>query len=941
MDEEVLTPIEVTAEIKQYQLVGDDIYVKRYDNDTIPDWYKQLIEDILASSNTINDMQDVINYLNSLPDGYNILISNLQNKDELIDTVLESLKTTNGEQSAVIASLDTTKVDAASAQAISRDTIASYFIDGSAGAWFNNEINTYANQISAAASSIGTLSVSLDNTVARIDTIDTLNIGFEEAITSIVNIDIPALQNQIDGAMTTWFQSVVPTLANYPASEWTTVELKNIHLGDIYYDKTTGYAYRFSYEDIPDDNPDMGIIYSWVRIIDSDITAALEAASTAQDTADGKSTVYYQTTAPTGLLVTDKGDVWVNSTTNAISTWTGTAWIASVAAANAATLAALATLQETDDGVVNSFYQTTAPVSGMSYGDWWIDTDAVPKLAYRYEDINGKNLLTMSWVNEPNDIIGKAFIAADTAQTTADGKIKVWYQTTAPTGLTASDIGDIWVDTDANNITYTWSGSAWVATSTSSAQTALTWSATSSKLITAPDGSITGWSMGDGTDIKSFFQIYATNFKISDGTTGFTPFSIAGSDITFNGKVAFTNITSVPVINKTWVQTTQPSTGMVTGDTWIDIDDSNKLYTYDGTSWLATQTGAITYLQTTEPISGMVAGDIWIDSDDNYKQYRYDGTFWIAMLFDAAAAVNANITTIDGGKITAGSITAGQIAANTITADKIFGVDIDGYTITGANIVGGSITGAVIKASWLDMSTVGYLTNWQLYTATTIPPAYIANFAHNNDGSLAIDSNGYVRLPRIAGTFGADIMAQVQTCRYTIYVPSTLLTLSGDGLCSYDSYAQPSTRRLANLNTMRNSSTLLTADFEGYVFTFYLLGVQVRIEHPTQYYSRDIMLKVYYNNVLMSETAASTASGGYGETSYTLTTTSAFIDIFCNVTEGRDEYNTYIYYYSSSVNLRSRLFNYSGSTQSNILSNMTLTTASMVGESATGATYSV
>ena len=37
----------------------------------------------------------------------------------------------------------------------------------------------------------------------------------------------------------------------------------------------------------------------------------------------------------------------------------------------------------------------------------------------------------------------------------------------------------------------------------------------------------------------------------------------------------------------------------------------------------------------------------------------------------AAADINANITTIDGGKITAGSITANQIAANTITSAEI------------------------------------------------------------------------------------------------------------------------------------------------------------------------------------------------------------------------------------------------------------------------------
>lgn len=60
-----------------------------------------------------------------------------------------------------------------------------------------------------------------------------------------------------------------------------------------------------------------------------------------------------------------------------------------------------------------------------------------------------------------------------------------------------------------------------------------------SKLATAPDGSITGWQFTDGTGIQSEFKIQATNFSISDGTTGYVPFSITGTDINFLGKVTF------------------------------------------------------------------------------------------------------------------------------------------------------------------------------------------------------------------------------------------------------------------------------------------------------------------------------------------------------------------------------------------------------------------
>lgn len=77
------------------------------------------------------------------------------------------------------------------------------------------------------------------------------------------------------------------------------------------------------------------------------------------------------------------------------------------------------------------------------------------------------------------------------------------------------------------------------------AQDAYGWSANSSKLITAGDNSITGWSFGDGSNIQSTFNIYADNFTISDGTnTTEPPFSVvAGSPnkVQFNGVVSFTN----------------------------------------------------------------------------------------------------------------------------------------------------------------------------------------------------------------------------------------------------------------------------------------------------------------------------------------------------------------------------------------------------------------
>ena len=125
----------------------------------------------------------------------------------------------------------------------------------------------------------------------------------EETVKSLINNAqvIKDLQNQVDGAIETWFYEGEPTLNNLPAVDWTTNEIKKIHVGDLYYDQITGFAYRFTrYND--DVNP-----YAWNRIKDNDIVKALEAANNAQITADGKTKIFYNT-KPTDYQV---GDVWV------------------------------------------------------------------------------------------------------------------------------------------------------------------------------------------------------------------------------------------------------------------------------------------------------------------------------------------------------------------------------------------------------------------------------------------------------------------------------------------------------------------------------------------------------------------------------------------------------------------------------------------------------
>lgn len=125
----------------------------------------------------------------------------------------------------------------------------------------------------------------------------------EEQVNNLIKNSqvITDLQNQVDGAIETWFYEGVPTLKNAPASSWATDKEKDTHLGDLYYDNKTGKAYRFAKD---------GNTYKWTIITDTDIAKALSDASKAQETADGKMKVFSTQPIPPYQL----GDIWVNAT---------------------------------------------------------------------------------------------------------------------------------------------------------------------------------------------------------------------------------------------------------------------------------------------------------------------------------------------------------------------------------------------------------------------------------------------------------------------------------------------------------------------------------------------------------------------------------------------------------------------------------------------------
>lgn len=190
--------------------------------------------------------------------------------------------------------------------------------------------------------------------------------NFESSVTS----SISDLQDQIDGAIETWFYDGVPSSNTEPEVNWTTTDEKNNHLGDLYYDSETGYCYRYQLNDGS---------YEWHLIADNDISTALAAAAAAQDTADSKRRVFY--TQPTPPY--DQGDLWVQGSDGDILRCQTAKAAGGVFAPSDWVLAS----KYTDDTVASqaysiangkstAYYQATEPTGGTyTVNDIWFETD--------------------------------------------------------------------------------------------------------------------------------------------------------------------------------------------------------------------------------------------------------------------------------------------------------------------------------------------------------------------------------------------------------------------------------------------------------------------------------------------------------------------------------------------------------------------------------------
>ena len=338
-----------------------------------------------------------------------------------------------------------------------------------------------------------------------------------------------------------------------------------------------------------------------------------------------------------------------------------------------------------DIGGSTSYRQNGQPTTPNT-GDVWFDTDDSNKM-YQYDGTTWTSVrdstiaVAQTAANNGIAAAAAANAAAIAAQSTADGKNKVYRQGTTPTAPTGGfAVGDLWFDTANDNRISRWDGSTWAQYGLGNAA-----------IANLDAGKIsTGFLAADRIQANSLDAAKITAGTIT--TDRFSANTINASVITAGtisgAKLAADSIDGKTITGAT-VQTSAGGTSkVVLNSSGLRAIDSGGTTTVSiNTDGTASFSGSIT--ATSFTASGLVdANDLASNSVTNAK-------------IEDGAITNAKITDLSADKINAGSINAAVISVTNINADAI---------------VAGSVTGRTFQSA--ESSPYG---RYMLITATSSP----------------------------------------------------------------------------------------------------------------------------------------------------------------------------------------------------------------------------
>lgn len=471
--------------------------------------------------------------------------------------------------------------------------------------------------------------------------------SLNDFIENTYNSTISDIMSQLDGVIETHFGNGIPTLSNEPAKNWNTNALKENHLGDMYYDNDSGIGYRFSKE---------GSTYKWSEVRDTGVASALEAASRAQDTADGKRRVFVATPTPPY----DEGDLWasgtflkrcINSRTSGrflegdwdlATNYTGDESLN--AFVDGLFDSTVSDIYNQLDGKLESWYTSTDPSSKWGnndkpkhVGDQWFNTSS--NRLYHYT----KNGTKYEWNEIKNQDAINAASAASKAQDTADGKRRVFVST--PT--TPYDVGDLWTQGASGDLmrckvaraSGKYSSSDWERAVKYTDDSALTkfingvYNSTIENLTSQIDGKVESWFQeNDPSDNWS-----EPNYNAHLGDMWYNPKT---KDLCY------------------WEFKRYASNGhLVQMYVWTKVEDRKAIEAYEAASKAQDTADGKRTVFVAEPKPPYQIGDLWVDGKELRRcvTARSSGTY-VATDWAIAVYYDNTKTTIDGGIVTSGTI---------------------------------------------------------------------------------------------------------------------------------------------------------------------------------------------------------------------------------------------------------------------------------------------
>lgn len=283
------------------------------------------------------------------------------------------------------------------------------------------------------------------------------------------------IKAQLDGQIEQHFYQIDPSpLSTAPGSEdgvpnsgWTDFTMKENHLGDLYYNTTSGKVWRYvkiQWRPKPGYVP--GTFYVWQELQDSELAQAIAIANEALELGKEKNRIF----TSTPVTPYDVGDLWVQGATGDImrcktamesGAFTSSDWEKASKYTDDSALKnfingdfanAIDTMTEQIDGKIETWFQTSDPASNWTtnaekakhVGDMWYNSSTKLLKCYRqtFRFVNGMGTVVYIWQTIEDKKAIDAYDAASKAQDTADGKRRVFVAQPYP----PYDVGDLWVD---------------------------------------------------------------------------------------------------------------------------------------------------------------------------------------------------------------------------------------------------------------------------------------------------------------------------------------------------------------------------------------------------------------------------------------------------------------------------------------------------------------